>query len=262
MKRLITQWSAVLLAFGLTQSGHANLVQNGDFEAVTSLGTDHTFQSGELGYNVALPNWTSASASYNFVFAAGVADTSGADGFYNNVTLWGPANGAANGLTPSSPAGGNYVAGFGDFTPGPLSQTINGLVPGSSYVLSFYMAGAQQFGYTGAAGNGWTASLGAETQSTHALSTPSEGFTGWQLQSLDFTATTASETLSFTPFAIPTTDFEMTSLLDGVYLELAPPTPPNPPNPPDAPDAASTALLLCFSTVVLLFAPRKLRRQH
>jgi hypothetical protein len=57
------------------------------------------------------PNhWT--TAGYNFVFLPNTADTSGATGQYNTITLWGPDNQGTNAaaLPLSSPTGGNYIA--------------------------------------------------------------------------------------------------------------------------------------------------------
>ena len=208
------------LAVG-AKAAPVNLVTNGDFEE-----TSTNLTAGETGFqpgfNGTLTGWSSTgpagSAAYNFVFSSGGADTVGANGIAGNLALHGPNNGSSNGLPASSPSGGNFVAADGAFETGPLTQTINGLTPGQSYNLSFYYAGAQQSTYTGATTEGWQVSLGGETQSTPVLSNPSQGFTGWQSEVMTFTATAASETLSFlavgSPVGVPPF-----ALLDGVQLQ-------------------------------------------
>ncbi len=91
--------------------------------------------------------WT--TSDYNFVFQSGTADSSGATGQYGKLQLWVPNNGSANGLPASSPAGGNFIAADGDYIVAPISQTLNGLSPGQTIAVSFYWAGAQQYGFTG-----------------------------------------------------------------------------------------------------------------
>jgi hypothetical protein len=212
--------AVVLFAAGNARA--ANLVTNGGFETLSS-------GPGQLGFNTNATGWT--TTGYNFVFAPGTADTTGGTGQFGNLQLWGPGNGSANGLPATSPAGGNYLAADGAFEVGPLSQTINGLVAGDKYVVSFYWAGAQQSGFTSPTTEQWSVSLGSETQSTAVVNNASEGFTGWMHQSLTFTADGTSDILTFlavgTPNGVPPF-----SLLDGVTL-----------NAVAAPEPASVALL-------------------
>jgi hypothetical protein len=202
------------LTFGIAAQA-SNLVVNGGFESTTS-------GPGQLGFNTNATGWT--TTGYNFLFASGTADTTGSNGVYGNLQLWGPNNGSANGLPASSPDGGNFVAADGAFQVAPIQQTINGLTPGDQYTVSFWWAGAQQSGFTGATTEQWMVSLGAQTQSTAILSNLSHGFTGWQQQSFTYTATSASEVLSFlavgTPAGVPPF-----SLLDGVTLNASTPEP-------------------------------------
>jgi hypothetical protein len=202
------------LTFGIAaQAG--NLVVNGGFESTTS-------GPGQLGYNTNATGWT--TTGYNFLFASGTADTTGTNGVYGNLQLWGPNNGSANGLPASSPDGGNYVAADGAFQIAPIQQTINGLTPSDSYTVSFYWAGAQQYTFNGPNTEQWQVSLGSQTQSTAVYQNPSHGFSGWQQQSFTYTATSASEVLSFLAVGTPT-GVPPFSLLDGVTLNAATPEP-------------------------------------
>jgi len=213
IKSLVLALSAVA-ALSASAAQAANLVTNGDFESTTS-------GPGQLGYNTDLTGWT--SNGYNFVFGATGADSAGVTSQYGNLQLWGPNNGAANGLT-SSPAGGNFVAADGAFEVAPLQQTINGLQIGKQYNVSFYWAGAQQKNFDGPNTEQWQVSLGNQTQSTGVYSNPSHGFSGWTKQTFSFTATSASEVLGFmavgTPAGVPPF-----SLLDGVSMVAAVPEP-------------------------------------
>ena len=193
-------------------------VLNGGFEHVSS-STSTEFGTGPGGPYATVDNWT--TSGYNFIFKPGTADTTGSFGQYGTLTLWGPANGSANGLPASSPLGGNYVAADGAYEVQSIDQVINGLVIGQQYSLGFYYAGAQQHGYTGATTEQWVVSLGSETYSTPVLQNLDHGFTGWRHQDVTFTATSAQETLSF--LAVGTPDGEPPfSLLDGVGMATTP----------------------------------------
>src|ERR1700676_2356441 len=79
-----------------------NLITNGGFEvttliagaanAATSNGNGQ--YSGQMGYNVNATGWT--TTGYNFLFGAGVADTTGTNGSSANLKLWGPGGGTGN----------------------------------------------------------------------------------------------------------------------------------------------------------------------
>jgi hypothetical protein len=152
--------------------------------------------------------------------------TTGSNDEGTQVFLWGPGTGSANGLTASSPAGGNFWANDSDpVNAGQLTQTISGLTVGRTYDLTFYWAAAQYECcggsiYNGASSNSWSASLGAETQSTPVVSIASHGFSGWMGASFDYTATSTSEVLSF--MATGTSSVPPVALLDGVSLVMVP----------------------------------------
>lgn len=217
---LITAASGAVIALGSAQTaGAANLVVNGDFESNGG--------PGQIGYNTAATGWNidpAASSSYTFLFASGTADGPGANGQYGNLQLWGPGNGSANGLPASSPGAGYYIAQDPAFQTAAIQQTITGLTPGQKYNLSFYWGGAQQYGFTGPTFEGWQVSLGAQTFSTPTLNNASHGFTGWQSESFTYTATSASEVLSFFAVGGPP-GVPPFAVLDGVSMVSAVPEP-------------------------------------
>ena len=203
--------SALSLAVFAGSARATSLVANGNFEQLLVPGVSSEF--GALYSSQQVSNWT--TDGYNYVFTPGSADTSGAVGQYGKLYLWGPNNGSANGLPATSPAGGNFLALDGAYDIGAVSQTINGLTPGQAVTVSFYWAGAQQSGYTGATTEQFKVSLGSESQYTPVLDNVSQGFTGWQYESFTFVPTSTSEVLAFlaagTPGGVPPF-----SLLDGV----------------------------------------------
>jgi hypothetical protein len=209
--------SLSLLALACTSVGvsaAANVVVNGGFEATTN-------GAGQLGGNTDATGWT--NAGFNFVIAPGTGDTTGAysSQFNAPVSLWGPANGSANGFTAASPAGGNFVAADGAFEVGPLSQTLTGLTAGKDFRVTFYWAGAQQFGFNGPTTERWDVSLGGQTFSTNTVAIGDHGFSGWQKASFVFTPTSSTAVLTFlakgTPDGLPPF-----SLLDGVTGSAVP----------------------------------------
>ncbi len=227
--RLASLALALSISASATAMAGTNLVTNGDFTL-----TDSTSPGGQLGDNVFANGWS--TSGYNFIFtpASGTsgtnADTTGVTGSDGNLQLWGPGNGSSNGLT-TPPGGGNILAADGAFEVGAITQTITGLTVGTQYTVSFEWAAAQQYNYTSATTENWTVSLGGQSYTTNTVSNPSHGFSGWFSQSYTFTATSASEVLSFlaagTPSGVPPF-----SLLADVSLEQA-----------AVPEPASLALL-------------------
>lgn len=204
---------AALSASAANAAVPGELIVNGGFE---------TGNYGQIGWGGhQLQGWN--SNGYNFLFNGSNVDNGGVTGSYGNLQLWGPHNGAANGLG-ASPVGGNFVAADGAFEIAPLTQTVNGLVAGKQYDLSFYWAGAQQQSFNGATTEQWKVSFGNQTKSTEVKQNANHGFTGWQKETFTFTATSSSEVLSFlavgTPAGVPPF-----SLLDGVSMVASVPEP-------------------------------------
>jgi hypothetical protein len=189
--------SAVVLLAGVRTARAVSGIQNGDFSGNGG--------SGQLTVNTTLSDWTgggheggfgSQTTPPVFVFTAGTPFATGdafmgTVGFYDSPQL-------------SAPGNGIVVAADGDPAwAGSLSQTVNGLIVGATYDLTFNWAGAQQQGFSGATTESWQVALGSSTQSTATVNTPSQGFSGWQSATMDFVATSPSELLNFTAIGAP-----------------------------------------------------------
>jgi hypothetical protein len=220
---------ALTVTLGLSAPAMAaNLVTNGGFELDGS-GTGPS-SNGQVGYNTSLFGWSvpnpNNGGSYAFLFTAGgggmsgtTADTTGANGQYGSLSLWGPGDGSNNSLT-LSPNGGAFVALDSDFQNGPLQQTITGLKPGATYKVSFDWAASQQTNFYGQTQQYLNVSLGSDTQTTPIITLPSQGFSGWQEQTFTYTATSSSEVLSFLAGGGP--PVPPFTLVDGVSMNAVP----------------------------------------
>jgi hypothetical protein len=168
---------ALALAMSLCQMTRANLVTNSDFSAFVSAPKNF--------FSIVQPtDW--ATTAYAFIDAPNTAD----DLYAPGVPVWGPF--------PNPPLGGNFLQSDGSSgLAAPVTQTINSLVVGQTYNLSFYQAGGQQVNDYGATSDYWQVSLGSQTQNSALMSVPSAGVFPWQAQTMPFTATSTSEVLSF-----------------------------------------------------------------
>lgn len=242
---LVALWS--LAAATLSTPAHAaqQLITNGDFETICTAatatascaaGTTYTGSPSQIGYNNTsyLAGWTSASGGYNFIFnptltgaapgslvAGSAAYTS--TGQYGNVSLYTSQNGGSASAPASliSPTGGNFVGADGAFQVGAISQTVNGLVGGTDYLLTFWWAAGQQAGFTGASTENWGVTFGSQSYTTPTANNPSQGFTPWAQASVLFRATSTSQVLSFLAAGTPAGQPPF-SLLDGVSLVATP----------------------------------------
>jgi hypothetical protein len=175
----------------LGTSAQATSFTNGSFEINTGNG-----QLG-IGGTTTATGWSVPAGGYTFLFAPGTADTTGANGEYGNLALWGPGYGVANGMPATSPVGGYFIGQDSAFQVQPLQQTITGLTAGDTYALSFYWGTAQQTGFYGATYDSWLACLGVECDSTGTVANPSQGFEGWYGETFVYTAIGPSEILTF-----------------------------------------------------------------
>lgn len=207
---------AMLATASFAKADAINLVTNGNFSNTTLTASS---QFGDTYGGQTVAGWF--GDGYTFLMTPGSADTTGATGQYGNLKLYGPEGGTSNsaysnnGFTSSSPAGGDYIAMDGAYEEGSISQVLSGLTIGDTIAVSFWYAGAQQSGYNGATTEGLNVSLGNQTLQSVTLNNVNHGFTGWQYQTLNFTATGTSETLKFLATGTPGGEPPFT-LLDGV----------------------------------------------
>lgn len=235
-------------AMALSTSAMAqNLVVNGGFDQVTThnggvaqTGPDNyvvTRSNDPAGYvyGYDVTGW-STSSSIAVVFGSGISDNdlygathgpeygwsgSGAN-TRENWNLAGPnytPQPINSGLTASSPQGGNFFGEDSNFLVGAMTQTISGLMVGQNYTLSFWWAGSQLANQGNPNGtdmsSGWNVSLGSDVSKSVSATYKFGGFSGWQQEIYNFTASASSEVLSFTPFGSGTPPM---SLLDGVAI--------------------------------------------
>ncbi len=99
----------------------------------------------------------------------------------------------------ASPDGGNDIGEDAGNLAAALQQTITGLTVGDHYQVTFYQASTQAVdgSVTGAFTGNWQVSLGGTTQNSTTMSNAYHSDTPWTLQTLNFTATSTSELLSF-----------------------------------------------------------------
>jgi hypothetical protein len=165
--------------------------------------TDGQFENGS--FNGAsgsdLTDWTATGLTRVF----NNADQPEGLGLWANTT----SGNGWNGMTASG--AGYFVALDGAFpTPSDnatLSQTVTGLTVGDKYTLSFNLAfGQERDGPSGDFFNGdtinsLTASVGSASMNSGNVDLASHGFVPWTTETLNFTATSTSELLSFVAFA-------------------------------------------------------------
>jgi hypothetical protein len=109
------------------------------------------------------------------------------------ATLW-----ATPGSLPVAGYTGNAIAADGDIGfQANITQTVTGLTAGKQYTISFYQAAGQQTGYTGAWTDWWQVSFGSSSVESTNMHVASEGVVGWEQQAITFTATAASQALTF-----------------------------------------------------------------
>jgi hypothetical protein len=232
--RLLSRSGVVFAALAFaTLSAHATeLVMNGGFESLQVAGVSSEIGSA-FGNAQNVTGWT--TSGYNFVYVPGDPNANSQYGA-GDVALWNSdpttdVGGAGIAVTPS-PVGGNflamdgsYAAAVGSTNGGAIQQTINGLVVGKTTTVSFYWGAAQQYTFTGPTTEQFEVSLGGQTDATSVLANVSHGFTGWQEETMTFTATSTSELLSIAAIGLPDSSEPPMALLDGVSVTQATPEP-------------------------------------
>ena len=210
LKSIVAVFALMLAASPM--AGAVDLISNGGFEMNGGV--------GQLGVGTSATNWSSSSGfPYNFILD-GNADLSGFNastgGSPSPLYLSGPDStpSSNNGFGPS-PDGGYFFGAQVGFQVGSLSQTVGGLTAGTDYELSFYWAEANLTGNSAPTTSAWSINFGSETGSTVGTSVASNGFNGWLSYTQTFTASSANQTLSFSPTGSGTGGF---ALLDGVSM--------------------------------------------
>jgi PEP-CTERM motif len=205
----------------LVSPANATAILNGSFEAVNGPMTSFSIEDPSSNAN-ALTGWTvPANPTGNqildcVVFSGATNNLCGSAAFGGGFHFW---------VNPgSSPDGGNYFIADGDQTYSqPLQQTVAGLAVGGTYNLSFYQAAAQQDSpsFTSLTTEQWQVSLGSQTLTSTLMHNASENYVPWMSQTLTFTATAASEVLSFMAVGTPAGQPPFV-LLDGVSITKTP----------------------------------------
>ncbi len=184
MKLMVLAGFATLAFASNANAAIQNLVVNGDFTQLSN-------GPGSFNNSTAVTGWT--SGGYNWVDHDANSGDSG-----TSMPLWTQANNGNNTWNGTTLSGtGNFAAMDGDYFTGPISQTINGLIVGKQYTLTFNYAFGQQTGFDGATVQSLDAAIGGTTWNSGDVDLPNHGFSGWATESLDFIATDKSETLSF-----------------------------------------------------------------
>lgn len=217
-KLLLATVVATTASLTVARAG-TDLVTNGNFASTSSnitvstqFGTSYkagqfvTGWTGNNGYEIWFPNAKAASTENT----VGQYSYTGEEEMYAVNTV---------------PGGNTAFVGLdGDQTNGiqsSVSQTINNLVVGSTYDVSFYWGAGQMQSRTGATTEQLQVSLGTSKQYTTTLDNPSKGFTGWYKEVMQFTASSTSELLNFLSIGSPTGEPPM-AVLAGVSMQQVP----------------------------------------
>lgn len=224
---------------GIGASSAQNLVTNGGFTA------DSPGYLGTEGSGIAPSGWVMEAGvpGENFVaviFGEGIIgrDLAEGEGFYfppgwmfgstpQKANVWGSENGGSyTGTRDSmdSPSGGNFFGGEGspDLSV-KLSQTIEGLVVGQVYELSFEWAAGELVPYESneTFNAGWQVSFGSDSVTVMSDPLSYRGFQSWQTETYSFTATATSQVLAFLSSGSPS-GAPPISLLDNISLTQVP----------------------------------------
>ena len=257
--------------FPTTVAGSPNTVMYGEFGSNTSNPGHNLTVAGwaTTGYNfVYAPNTADLGTRENGVGANSPYESPGefnvggatAQKNYGRVFMNGPTNGGhdytaghvttagnvgtliAGSSIHSAPGGGNFIAMDGDYEKAAVTQTVTGLTVGQTYRLTFNWGGGQEAStnYTQNTTHWLTVSMGGATiLTTGTISLDHGYFSGWYSQSVNFTATATSETLSFLAGGTPTGQPPFT-LLSNVDLE-------------PIPELSSWIVFVGFSVLFILF---------
>jgi hypothetical protein len=228
MKIIAGALALAAIAFGHgAQADQINLVQNGNFDSTSytnnsQFGTTSGGQGTTAWGGQGVTGWTGGNG-YQLYFFNGTATVNSASSQYDS----GYNTGAEKFYTmPGSPTGGtgNFVALDGDQTSGiqgSISQTIGGLTIGATYTVTFDWATGQLQSRSGATTDNVKVSFGSQNFTTQTVNDASSSSTPWLQQSFLYTATSATETLTFLAQGTPTGLPPMVAL-DGISVVQTP----------------------------------------
>ncbi len=161
----------------------------------------------------AIPGWTQSAPSGDDCVVVGTT--------WCSTTTWGTKYAPGTPLV-QSPLGGNFYAdALRAASAVTLSQQISGLTAGDQYTLTFEQAGFALSNAVGAptTAEQWAVTFGTSTQDSAIMNVSSSTNMSWTAQSLTFTATAATETLSFlTHLGAPSTTVSQFAALADVSL--------------------------------------------
>ncbi len=229
---------ALVIGCGLvnvTQAG--NLVQNGDFSNNQFNNASHELASGTYQPNgitgSGVAYWTnSTNHAFNIWFNKDNASTTPAVSEYSEVQQLSASYNSTN--LPTSVNG--FLALDGDpSVHGAITQSIGNattgfLTVGQQYEVSFWWAATELSNRTGYTTESIDVSLGSSPVQTVSYGNPNgtnaeklapNAFTGWMYETMVFTATSATETLSFLSNGTPSGEPPI-SLLADVSLQAVP----------------------------------------
>jgi PEP-CTERM motif len=191
--------ATILMTTGATFGAAAQTVSDGNFTGTTGF-----IQQGTTN-NQSLPGWTittGGSGSYTGV-ATGPTITAGTTYFGSG----GDSFTTSPGTVPGGYTGNIFINDAGSPYSLTISQTITNLISAHAYALSFYYAGAQQTGFSGASTDFWAVSLNGSPATDTPNITIGFGTPGgnqgigptdpWAKETINFITTGTSETLSF-----------------------------------------------------------------
>jgi hypothetical protein len=203
--------STIALSLGLASPGLANPVLPG----LTNLNFTQLTHTPKCSFsNCGLTGWSGGNGLIFIDSQTGGGSAAGIPTNHEYLTTYGNPVGAIT---------GNYVEADGNPTfESSFNYTVAGLTPGTTYSLAFFQGASQQTGFSGPTSNQWIVSLGtsaggltincvgpvcaysepgASIATSPLMTVPSEGTVGWTPVSVNLTATSTTEVLSFLAWA-------------------------------------------------------------
>ena len=241
---------AVASPLNLVTNGYFDQTTNGQGAYYTGTSSAPAGSTYATGWNAcSTTTCNSADGGYPFLFIAtpGIAvgaATNATNGFadpwddaagHGNSAqgtayraVWGANNGgvgqdglAADAFNGYGPLGRtdphNFLIADGDYHRTAIGQTINNLIVGDHYSVVFDWAATQWSKNTGPTTEQWQVMFGNAAMSTPIFHLNSKSFSGWMEATMNFTATSQSQALSFLALGTPTGAPPML-LLDDVQL--------------------------------------------